>query len=279
MVKSFNYDHILPMEYTDSAYGITVYDIDGTVVAKVFQDDQEVGVWDLNKTEIPYLLQEHQNKGLDYCLKLALSDFFNKNEIILLKNEDLNKAIGDIQPGKHLGEEDGKQKFDYSHLLSPEHQKAGYSMHLYETPHGNAEVWLNHYHDTVGMLEGAFGNKSVRTDIASMHQNYRGMGLGQKMYESLFAHGKHVKGAVQVEGDIHSSDASRVHQKLSQKHGMSYAAKPNIGNGKYPTLAAWQSAPQAGYDQKFGPYAYALKTSEEFNKTVEDWVKAKNVKP
>lgn len=74
----------------------------------------------------------------------------------------------------------------------------------------------------------------------------RGRGYGKAMYEALLAHGLKHNGITHAQGGLHSPEARRVHESLSQKHGMAYQA-------------------ESFYESDWGPYEYALK-SEALNK-------------
>jgi hypothetical protein len=110
--------------------------------------------------------------------------------------------------------------------------------------------------------------------IAHEHKN---KGLGQSMYEAMFAHGYHT-GAHTIQGDIHSTSASKVHEKLANKHGLEYHATPAIGS-KYPSAEKWSQTPSSDYDQKFGPYKYTLKQEIPMSKVDLPGKRAEQVKP
>jgi hypothetical protein len=213
-----------------------------------------------------------------------LSNSVNKEEIdvtlaksgLFLLETELKKAIKDIKPGKLVGI-DGKNKvYDYSHVLHPTHQQAGYNLEIHEEPEGHFTAWLKHHENPteIGNINFIHNpeNKSIDPGYAEIHDEHQGKGLGQSMYEAGFAHGLHLKGVSSVSGKTHSSMASRVHSKVSQKHGLNYAPQPN----NKPSASTW-SPPTGAFDNKFGPYQYHLKNDPELAKAIEDWSKKRGV--
>ncbi len=207
-----------------------------------------------------------------------------------LSEENLGKAIGDIKPGTQMAGTE-HPTFDYSHILRPEHRAAGYTMHIEHTPTINAisglpvpglkpspTVTINHPNAPLGagILEASHRGNAIEPSVADIPDEHQGQGLGQAMYEALYAHGKHVLGATEARGDAHSTMASRVHQKLSVKHGLGYMAQPNkaksnVANSQLSSLTPKQQS-KGAYDAKFAPYSYALKY-DDFAKELEDWNK------
>ena len=90
----------------------------------------------------------------------------------------------------------------------------------------------------------------------------QGNGLGTDMYEALMGHAYNVEGARHISGDIHSTPTHAIHSKLSARHGMKYQAQP-FDDGT--------NAPTGGFDNKWGPYSYALKSElAKLEKSAED---------
>lgn len=81
--------------------------------------------------------------------------------------------------------------------------------------------------------------------ISSLEERHRGKGLGFALYEALL---KHIAGLgiKWVEGDVHSSDAARVHQKLAKKYGLKY---PHVNQDTYFGRP---------FDSAFPEYRYSL---------------------
>ncbi len=203
-----------------------------------------------------------------------------------LSEEELGKAIGDIKPGAQIAGAENPT-FDYSHVLKPEHRAAGYTMHIEHTPtigmngpiHGakaSPTVTINHPSAPfgAGILEAGHRGSSINPSVADIPDEHQNKGLGQAMYEALYAHGKHVLGATSISGDEHSTMASRVHQKLSQKHGLGYSPTLNPKQINHPVGGELSQkwAASGAYDKKFAPYSYALKY-DDFAKEFEDWNK------
>lgn len=200
---------------------------------------------------------------------------YQSYKFALKSEEELSKAIGDIKPGKLMGVDGKNRVYDYSHVLHPEHYQAGYRLRIEDDGGGKMSTYL--YHPSVklkgmpiGLIDGDFdhGNKSIDPGLADLHPQHQGKGLGQAMYTAFFAHGKHIKGAQSVSGGEHSTMASKVHQKLSQLHGLNYQPVANPQK---------TDKPAGQYDAKFAPYSYALKF-DEFDKSVEEWSAKRGLK-
>jgi ADP-ribose pyrophosphatase YjhB (NUDIX family)/GNAT superfamily N-acetyltransferase len=163
-------------------------------------------------------------------------------------------AIADIPAGKNLT---GRQN-DYNHVLTPEHRAAGYTMQVRDERdrgiHRDADLvaQLSHKGRPVGQVLAEVSGDAV-TPHSDLEEEHRGKGLGQAMYEALFAHAYH-SGLRHVSGGHHSLDAGKVHEKLAAKHGLTYAAHTN-------PRSSWQSESRGSYD-------YALKS--ELTKREED---------
>lgn len=170
-------------------------------------------------------------------------------------------AIADLRPSERPAKnEQGQNVFNYSHLLSPDQQNAGYRMHLvHEKRSGTHELTaeIYHNHDFVGDLSGYSMMPMRRGEVPeldvitssiadSAHHN---KGLGRALYEALYAHAYHHLGARRVNGDRHSSMAHRVHVSLAKKHGLEY-----VGRERATTR------PRGPFDGRFGSYSYALKS-------------------
>jgi hypothetical protein len=177
-----------------------------------------------------------------------------------LESEDLTKMISMIPKGAA-----GAEGHDYSHVLKPEHQQAGYSMRVVN--HGKAldgsdklETELHHNGQQVGSLE-AYHHPAkgvLEPEVANMVDEHKGKGLGQSMYEAMFAHGYH-SGVRSIQGGVHSTDANRVHAKLAGKHGLEgYNPKPRQS-----------TKPVGQFDQRFGNYNYTLKQEEPMDKGID----------
>ncbi len=184
---------------------------------------------------------------------------------------------------------------DYSHVLRPEHRQAGYRLRVYHAPRVShpdlkgrfpghrLEAKLFHGDQYAGGIQALVGHEDpvdpgvIDIGHSRLKDEHRGKGLGLALYEALLAHGKNKLGASHVSGDAHSTLASRVHQKLSERHGMGYEPEEKMGPSESkPTAAEFQRLgiepkPQYNYaaeafDERFAPYQYALKDELDFNK-------------
>ena len=177
---------------------------------------------------------------------------------------------------------------DYSHVLKPEHRQAGYRLRVYHAPRVShpdlkgrfpghrLEAKLFHGDQYAGGIQALVGHEDpvdpgvIDIGHSRLRDEHRGKGLGLALYEALLAHGKNKLGASHVSGDAHSTLASRVHQKLSERHGMGYEPEEKMGPSESkPTAAEFQRLgiePKSQYnyaaeafDERFAPYQYALK--------------------
>lgn len=178
---------------------------------------------------------------------------------------DLEKmAIRAIKPGQKIenpkagGSEfgmPGEGFYSYNHVLTPKQRQGGYSMIVRHRP-ANPEVphhlvaELQHRGEYAGGVHGVVENGRLQVEGTEIKAKHRGKGLGTAIYEGLYAHAHHHLGAKRAVGKTHSSMASRVHQSLSEKHGMSYKPK----KWRYSDR---ESGP---YDDKMKPYSYAIKS-------------------
>ncbi len=278
--KSFSYDHLLSPEQIAAGYSMRVMEQGAHLQAFVQHNDEDIGKLKFTKQGVPCgqsLISDggdgtkHLGKGLGkamYSAAIAHGKRFGE--------EPMSKAIADIKPGKLSGIMGGSKMYDYSHVLKPEHVQAGYKMHVAEDPTEphKFSVTLSHPSSktglSVGMIDGSHNpdTNSINPELADLHPQHHGKQLGPAMYEAFMAHGKHIRGATSVQGDRHSTMASKVHQKLSVKHGLGY--KPEIQPGA-------ELSPVKPYDGKYKPYQYALKY-DEFAKNFEEWAAKKGEK-
>ncbi len=182
------------------------------------------------------------------------------------KAEELEKAISSIPAGpkirepKRPGDGDYHTVHDYSHVLTPEHKAKGLKLEVHEygsDEEGPTELrthLLDKYDGYVGQVSSYIDRGAAGPSVephSDLSPNYRGKGLGQSMYEATYAHAKHSFGATHVAGGIHSEDASKLHQRLAQKHGFEYVPRLRPAHQeeteKYP----------------FNDYRYALKQELE----------------
>jgi len=202
---------------------------------------------------------------------------FEKTESWLLEK----MAVGTIQPGAEVQEAPDEFRdrevgvfspshvdlsshkvYDYSHHLTPEHRQKGYQLRVHDGFDNKGDRVLNarvlrydperRLREVVGEAESDLAGKDLRVDYTEVVPEHRQQGLGQKMYEALFAHGRHQHKVKTVSGGRHSTMARRVHEKLRDVHGFKYRAgeRRPMGNGEE-------------FDGKFGPYKYAIKSENE----------------
>ncbi len=130
----------------------------------------------------------------------------------------------------------GAARVDWSHVLSPEHQAAGYGMKVFYHPSeggGSAKLVLHHGGKEVGTVSGAVDNGLANVQWAHLEEPHRNKGLGSAMYEAFMAHVHHNMGAHTISSTQHSPDAARVHASLARKHRLAYKAAPGVEGATY----------------------------------------------
>jgi len=163
----------------------------------------------------------------------------------------LEKKLADVPVGKPIPTPTPvwDSNHDYSHVLSPEHRAAGYSLHVLGSGDQLA-ARIHHNGQPVGsVLATHHPEKGLEVDVAEVEKGHAGKGLGAAAYESLMAHGKNALGISHVFGGLHSTSASATHAKVAAKHGMDYK----------PVASELHANPSGPMDGRFGQYAYALK--------------------
>lgn len=173
-------------------------------------------------------------------------------------------ALKDIQVGRSINEAPGRplQEWDYSHVLSPEHRKNGYSLkvlhnkprHMLEAAlyRSNKETPLNALRVPGGVAAHLTDKgKTIEIGDAEIPTELHNQKFGKALYEALMAHAHNHMGAQHVMGDFHSTLAGRVHEALARKHGLEY--KPRISEEN-------EAVPPGPYDFRMDPYHYALKS-------------------
>lgn len=165
----------------------------------------------------------------------------------------LEKKLGDIAIGKPVPTPTPvwDAAHDYSHVLTPGHRDAGYSMHVLQS---DDQLAARIYHNgrvkpVGGVLATNHPNKGLEVDVAEVAKEHAGKGLGSAAYEALMAHAKNALGTKTVFGGLHSTSASATHAKVAAKHGMDYTPTPSTSHAK----------PSGPMDDRFGQYAYTLK--------------------
>lgn len=196
------------------------------------------------------------------------------------KSEELlSKALDDIKVGPETIDYDQKKQkkipnvlkgarhvYDYGHLLSSEQKQKGYK--LYIRDHGHELVGkLYHKNNLIGTAEGSISHVSpekMHIHITNIEEKHRNKGLGMPLYESMLAHAKHVNKVTHVVGGDHSTAAHRIHQKVSEKHGLSYTSLPSyLGESyRFKDQAEWEAAANGPFDDKWGKYEYMLKSED-----------------
>lgn len=198
--------------------------------------------------------------------------------------EDLEKmSIGSIPRGKAIADPSGGgDAFDYSHVLKPEHLAGGYKIvvgsRLSDLGYTGLVADLYHKGRPVGGVSAAIDDdspKEVAVDLADVNDDHRGKGLGTALYEAILAHARQQHNATHVRGQSHSSMASRVHQRLAEKHGLNYKPEANVPSPKYPDMTTWGNMQPGDYDARFAPYRYTIKG--ELAKSIRDFTPGERI--
>lgn len=190
------------------------------------------------------------------------------------KGEPLAKAI---VPGAMTSASDNNlaQEWDYSHLLPQKTRDEGYRIRLRVNRYqgagydgrGHFTILANKTVDgrtrPAGTLTAQFRDKVVQPHEIRVDDDDRRKRLGMAMYEALYAHSRGQLGLTHVDGDVHSTASHLVHKKLSNKHGLDYKAKPNVGrstahSGRFADMDEWAEAPAHDSDGRYAEYRYKL---------------------
>ena len=207
-------------------------------------------------------------------------------------------ALKSFAPGSKLpsGTEADTSKWDYSHILTPEHRAAGYRLEVHDChvvpknmePYTNLTAYLLHptgKHDQahqdgqVGVAEGAiyseFAPKGMRKyadcSLAEIDGAkgpdgkflHRGRGLGLALFEAFHRHAM-LLGATRAKGGEHSTSASGTLEAMSRKHKLKYRAfdGPEEEDDGVRYDANGLAYPPLGsdFDGAYSGYDFALKT-------------------
>ena len=173
------------------------------------------------------------------------------------ENEALEKAISAIPPGPEM-KQGGTRAFDYSHVLTPLHRKAGYSINVTHNPDsGTVQAHLRHGGAEVGSLQGQHykvpgADSTLAIETSDIAEPHRGKGLGTALYRTLLAHAHH-NGIQTFTGGVHSTMASGVWKKLNRQGDVG-GYEPS--KTPYPKLASPTPGPD---DNRMGPYGGTIK--------------------
>jgi GNAT superfamily N-acetyltransferase len=271
------------LNYTETSFDGEIPGVDNSYLCFKKSEEKYTGsiaiddyLYDFNDASIYHLAsamavalgidteRSHPNlRDLD-LVKLGRSiDLLCKSHCLIEKitEDSLEKSIKKIPAGKPMKDPQAASipVFDYSHVLSPQHRKMGYSMRVRFRP--DSGTVTGHVYKSgleVGQVKGVHEGEDLRIEDAEVQEPHQGKGLGSALYEGLMAHGHH-SGIKTVSGWVHSTSASKVHQRLSQKHGMEYKQVPT----QHPALASPTPGP---YDNRHGSYSYAIKEEIPANK-------------
>lgn len=222
------------------------------IIERVLSNGPMVGVHKMEKRE---LIPEEESEG--------------ESEHV----ESMEKmAIADIKAGRKVkAREPWVDAYNYTHVLSPEQQKAGYTISVerrHEDPAGLMAVLRNKKLKNVthvGFLGARLPtNGVVEVKNAHINEEHRRKGLGIPMYEALYAHAKHKLGVKKVIGKEHSTSANALHTALSRKHGLNYQP--------HEDKVAEVPASELGkpFDNRYLGYSYALKNEMKTEKDPDD---------
>ena len=166
--------------------------------------------------------------------------------------------------------------FDYTNILPKKLTDKGYSLKI-ENRDGNREwnVGLLYRKRQVGEVRGYL--RSMVSSLSDgqrirgvephshLEREHRGQGLGQKMYEALFAHVRGNHGVTHVRGGVHSKAAEQVHRSLARKHGFDIvgsdydSTKENYPYGDYEYGLGEEPKQYTGRREKPRPKGFSMK--------------------
>ncbi len=170
----------------------------------------------------------------------------------ILDGRKLEKmALANIRVGNRDEKIPTREVYRYDHVLSPELRSQGYALHVLDHEDEGApcsSAGLQQNGRGIGFVTLERSSETGFLKESTLKVPHQGKGLGQAMYEAVLAHAKNKHGVTRLEGSQHSTMASRVHQKLAEKHGLAYRPRYGVPHG--------EGGP---YDDRAGPYGYALK--------------------
>lgn len=247
------------------------------------------------KTEDEFLVSPH---NLKHAKKEHLKPVVPPKEKAKVKKQPvagarLQKTLLSVPVGERQNETwAGTEKFDYSHLLTPEHRAAGLRLHLYhDAPYyaeprstikahivhesvmspeeiadwekGGVKVpsWVRVQTKNIGEALGFVhpDDKTLEPHFNSgVHKDYRGQGLGKALYTAVFGHAYNALGARTVKGNYHSRAAGKIHEALSRQHGMNYQTF-QLPRKHMPEKNAELLGRYAPGSHARGPYQYDMK--------------------
>jgi 8-oxo-dGTP pyrophosphatase MutT (NUDIX family)/RimJ/RimL family protein N-acetyltransferase len=197
-------------------------------------------------------------------------------------SEDLEKmALANIALGKPTGTagSDGTQAFDYSHLLKPEHQKAGHqliveSAKTYKRGFPEAgDISATMYdkeNNVLGQVVGRlhehqnskqpmnYQQGSLNIGLSDLDNGFQGQGMGSSMYTAIMAHAKNHHGCTTDVSGVHSTAASRARASVARQQGLDY--KPVLNPHPTPSEMARRKKGDTAFDGMFGPHEMELKS-------------------
>lgn len=213
----------------------------------------------------PWAVEGHEGHLEAILWNIDHQQFHSVEMIDSTQHPFLGKAMSDVPAG--LETEAGGT--DYTHLLSENLRNSGYRLRAYDEldesgiPKTQMAISVPYPGETekryrVGDLMGFHSpNKGFRIIVSGIDRAHRNKGLGLAMYEAALKHAKDKHGTTFIVGGSHSSMAKRMHEKIAQKHGLNYQAKPNVRY--YGTRSEWNEVPAGSFDNKWRSYLYTLK--------------------
>lgn len=193
--------------------------------------------------------------------------------------QDLNKmAIKDIPPGKpHPDIEPTPEEkvYDYSHIFpgltireSGKHATGHHPKYLYANIRHNPQSFQEQSELDASLipfrdLSGNMLSPDLHIDYAKVHPDWKGQGIGRKMYEAIMAHAMHHYGTKRVSGSTHSTLAQEAHRKLAEKHGFQ-------GYNPQERTAGFRSE-RGPFDDRYGSYQYTIKSEGTLAKSQPEW--------
>jgi GNAT superfamily N-acetyltransferase len=195
----------------------------------------------------------------------------NKSERDLTKSEKLEEPRKVIE--KLSGTRSGRV-YNYDHLLTPMQIAEGYSVRLNDSD-SKWQASLNHNGLPVGSVQAQHNSASPLLqdklsvgdafingpDDMSGHPGHRGLGLGQALYESLYAHANKKGNIKHVIGGIYSAMSEGVHRRLADKHGMGFIPHPvqNLSPSAYDMSQGLKYVTPTEHDSKYTNLAMSEK--------------------
>jgi hypothetical protein len=163
---------------------------------------------------------------------------FQKSELRQSDLDSLSKVVDKVLTSLNLS-----KTIDYSHLLSPVLKSKGFKISVQHTNNTMCGLILHKNEEVGSFIANVLPNNVLYIQNVDLLDEYRKRGLGFSLYEASLKYANDVLKIQKIEGDTHSTDAHKVHEKLCKKYGWDLGSE-----------TVKQQEIQTAYDNRFLPY-------------------------